>query len=85
MFLQKPVIKVLTHYNCNCKNPLIVHTCYNFISQLQRFFQQFYKMDNFHVFFFEKKIFTVSVVVCVRVLTALNTELPGYYDITMHW
>ena len=37
------------------------------------------------MFFFLKKTFTVSVVVCVRVITALNTELPGYYDITMHW
>ena len=35
-------VKALAHYNWNYKKVVIVHTHYNFFSQLQRFFQQFY-------------------------------------------
>ena len=36
-------LKALVHYNWNCKKKVvIVHTHYNFFSQLQQFFQQFY-------------------------------------------
>ena len=46
------------------KDVAIFHTYYNFLSQLQQFFQHFFYMSNDFLTDFFRKIFAVLCVVC---------------------
>ena len=59
------LLRALAHYTQNCKKKVVIlHKLYNFFSQLQQFFQQFYIWATIHTTICIWKVFAVLSVVC---------------------